>query len=153
MSLINIECDEVRWVKGITPEAPIDPEKDVPKWSVIAYPTKDGIEIVRDLQSDGLKNVIKKDQETGKYCVKFSRPTAIWKKNKEGKLDRKVRDLTPPVIKNADGTDLNGDSIGNGSAATVQLDVYSHGTPTGGKAKAARWESMTVTRLIPFTRN
>jgi hypothetical protein len=51
----------------------------------------------------------------------------------------------------ADGSPLpSGASIGNGSDVTVLLEVYTHGTPGGGSAVAARLEGVRVDNLIPF---
>ena len=63
------------------------------------------------------------------------------------------RSVTPPEIVNADGSPLEGVAIGNGSDATMKLEVYSHGTPGGGRAKAARWAALRIDNLIPFNRD
>lgn len=128
------------WVKvdPSNPEPPFGNEKSG-KWSVVLHPTKEGIETVRDLQAEGLKNVVKKD-ENG-YYVKFSRPVARF--NKDGV---KTKEFDPPKL-----TGATVKEIGNGSLATIKLEVYEHPTPAGGKAKAARLYSVDITRLTPRT--
>jgi hypothetical protein len=115
------------------------------KWKVTVHPTEASLEKVRELQGEGIKNVLKKDDDG--YKVTFSRPTQKMVKGK-------VIGLTPPEVLQADGkTPLTGVLVGNGSDGTVKLEVYSHGTPGGGKAKAARLLSIKVDNLIPFEMN
>ncbi len=125
---------KVSWVKHITPN-------QWDKWSLTLHPNTESLEKIRDLQAEGLKNVIKKDED-GYYCS-FSRPCT--------KLMRgAVVGLTPPVVMDKDGNPMDGVAIGNGSDGTVKLEVYQHATPGGGKAKAARWVSLRIDNLIPF---
>lgn len=126
---------KISWVKHITPNK-------WDKWSVTLHPNAESLEKIRDLQSEGIKNVIKKDDDG--YFVQFSRPTTI--ELRKGT----VTGVTPPVVTNADGTPMEGVAIGNGSDGTVKLEVYSHPTPSGGRAKAARWAALRIDNLIPF---
>lgn len=129
---------KVSWVKYITP----DPMYN--KWSVTIHPNTEGIEAIRELQTQGVKNQFKKDEDG--YYIQFSRPT-------DRKIKGKVVGMTPPVVLDKDGNPLDGVAVGNGSDATVKLEIYSHPTPSGGKAKAARWASMKVDNLIPFNKD
>lgn len=129
---------KVSWVKYITP----DPLYN--KWSVTLHPDTESLEKIRDLQSQGVKNLVKKDEDG--YYVSFSRPT-------ERKIKGKVIGMTAPVVLNAEGVPLDGVAIGNGSDGTVKLEVYSHSTPSGGKAKAARWAGLKIDNLIPFNKD
>lgn len=114
------------------------------KWSVTIYPEPKSLELIRDLQGQGLKNVIKKDEDG--YYVQFSRePTKLMR----GKI---VAFAAPKVVDNK-GEPMDGTKIGWGSDVTVRLDVYQHGTPNGGKAKAARWEAIRVDNLVPWTKD
>lgn len=130
----------LKWVKvdPANPEAPFGDEK-AGKWSVVIYPQPEALEMIRDLQAQGLKNVVKKDEDG--YNVKFSRPTGRY--NKDGVL---TKNFDPPKI-----TGAMPKEIGNGSLGSIKLEVYEHGTPTGRKAKAARLLEVNVTRLTPRT--
>lgn len=126
---------KLSWVKTHTPD-------EWGKWKVTVHPTVESLEKIRELQGEGIKNVLKKDDD-GYKCT-FSRPTQRMVKGK-------VIGLTPPEVLQADGkTPLTGVHVGNGSDGTVKLEVYQHNTPGGGKAKAARLLSIKVDNLIPF---
>lgn len=126
---------KLSWVKTQTPD-------EWGKWKCTVHPNAASLDKIRDLQAEGLKNVLKKDEDG--YYVAFSRPT-------QKMIKGKVVGLAPPEILQADGkTPLTGVLVGNGSDGTVKLEVYSHGTPGGGKAKAARLLSIRVDNLIPF---
>ena len=112
------------------------------KWSVTFYPDNKSLEIIRDLQAQGLKNVMKKDDDG--YFIQFSRePTKL--------MRGKVVAFAAPKVVDKDGKIFDGSKIGWGSDCTIRLEVYQHGTPNGGKAKAARWDSVRVDNLIEFT--
>lgn len=129
---------KVSWVKYITP----DPMYN--KWSVTVHPNAEGVETIRELQTEGVKNQFKKDEDG--YYISFSRPV-------DRKIKGKVIGMTPPVVLDKDGNPLDGVAIGNGSDATIKLEIYSHPTPSGSKAKAARWASLKVDNLIPFNKD
>lgn len=112
------------------------------KWSIRLHPDKDSLEIIRNLQAEGIKNVIKKDDDG--YYVQLSRPTH--RKGRPGTADIP---LAPPQVVDADGNMYDG-RIGNGSDVTLKLEVYSHKTPGGGKAKAARLASVRIDNLAPY---
>jgi hypothetical protein len=125
---------KLSWVKYITPN-------QWEKWSVQVHPNQESLERIRELQSEGIKNVIKKDDD-GYFCT-FSRPTSRVIKGK-------IIGMTPPVVTDKDGQPMEGVAIGNGSDGIVKLEIYTHPTPNGGSAKAARWDALRVTNLIPF---
>lgn len=129
---------KVSWVKYVTP----DPTYN--KWACTIHPNAEGIEIIRELQTQGVKNQFKKDEDG--YYINFSRPT-------ERKIKGKIIGMTAPVVLNSDGTPMDGVAIGNGSDGTMKLEVYTHPTPTGGKAKAARWAALKIDNLIPFNKD
>jgi hypothetical protein len=115
------------------------------KWKVTVHPDAESLEKIRDLQGQGIKNVLKKNDEG--YYTTFSRPVSKMIKGK-------VVGLAPPEVLEADGkTPLKNALIGNGSDGIIKLEVYTHGTPGGGKAKAARLMSICVKNLIPFEMN
>lgn len=129
------------WVKvdPNNPEPPFGNEK-AGKWSSCIHPAnRDDLDLIRDLQSQGLKNVIKKD-ENG-YYTKFSRPVARYKG------DELVKKFEPPKL-----TGALPQEIGNGSLGKLTLEIYEHATPGGvKKAKAARLHAVEITRLTPRT--
>lgn len=111
------------------------------KWSVTFYPTPESLEVIRDLQAQGVKNVMKKDDDG--YFISFSRePTKL--------IRGKVVAFAAPKVIDKEGKPFDGNKIGRGSDATIRLEVYQHGTPSGGKAKAARWDSARIDNLIPY---
>lgn len=129
---------KLSWVKTQVPD-------EWGKWKCTLHPNDESLNKIRDLQAEGLKNVLKKDEDG--YLITFSRPTQKLMKGK-------VVGMAPPEILMADGkTPLQGVLVGNGSDGTLKLEVYSHGTPGGGKAKAARLLSIRVDNLIPFEIN
>lgn len=132
-----------KWVRHLTPN-------EWGKWSCVLYPDPPSLEKIRELQAEGLKNTIKKDED-GYYCT-FSRPTSKVFKTK-------VQGFAPPEILDGRVTLPDGghpplnENVGNGSDVTIKLEVYQHGTPGGGKAKAARWLSLLVHTLVPYLSN
>lgn len=111
------------------------------KWSVTFYPTEESMKVILDLKADGVKNVLKKDDDG--YYIQFSRePTKL--------MRGKVVAFTAPKVIDREGKPFDGNKIGWGSDATIRLEVYQHGTPSGGKSKAARWDSVRIDNLVPF---
>lgn len=111
------------------------------KYSVQIHPNPKDLEIIRELQAQGLKNVIKKDEDG--YYTNFTRPVS--KEFKSGKIIT----FTPVDVFDKDGVPYDG-PVGNGSDATLKIEVYEHDTPGGGKAKAARWVSARIDNLIEY---
>jgi hypothetical protein len=122
------------WIKAIQPN-------QWDKWSMTLHPTQESLEKLRELQGKGMKNTIKKDDDG--WFINFSRPVSRIIKGK-------IQTMAPPVVMDKDNKPLEGTKIGNGSDVTVKLEVYEHSTPGGGKAIAARWESVRIDNLIPF---
>lgn len=117
-------------------------------WSIDLWPDSESLELLRELQSKGMKNTIRKDEDG--YNIRFKRSP---KKEVTLRSTKQTKVLTfpPPTVAMADGSPLpHGVSIGNGSDVTVLLEVYPHGTPNGGRAVAARLEGVRVDNLIPF---
>ncbi len=136
-TLTKIE-GELDWTRVVNPE-----EYNGKKhWSTTVHPTRDSLDVIRDLQADGIKNVVKKDDRG--YYVKFSRPI---QQEKKGKI---VKTFQPPIVTDKDGNVIDGMKIGNGSKGVVTLDVYEHAIQGGGKAKAARLESIQITELVEY---
>ncbi len=125
---------KAKWVKYKTPD------EKFKKWSHVLYPNAESLEKIRELQSEGMKNQLKKDEDG--YYVSLSRPSV-----KEFKGT--IKAFTPPLLFDKDNQPFN-DAVGNGSDITTKLEVYQHATPGGGKAKAARWVSSRIDNLIPY---
>lgn len=114
------------------------------KWSLDLYPDAESLEKLRELQAEGVKNVIKKDDEG--YHVQISRPPSL----NFGRASE--QSVTPPRIRDKDKQPLPANVlIGNGSDGTVTVEVYTHRVPNSEKrAKAMRLYGVTVENLIPF---
>jgi hypothetical protein len=110
-------------------------------YKMTLYPDSPSLERIRELQSAGLKNVLKKDEDG--YNVTFRRPQ---NKMMRGKLVA----FTPPEVLGPDGKTPLSALVGNGSEVTVKLEVYPHSTPGGGKAVAARLAAVKVDNLVPY---
>lgn len=126
---------KTKWFRNIAPN-------QWQKWSHVLYPDAASVEVIRQLQADGAKNILKKDEDG--YYLSLNRPTSkVFKGIPQG--------LTPPEVMLPDGTPLPASIlVGNGSDITTKMVVYSHNTPGGGKAKAMRWESTRIDNLVPF---
>lgn len=111
------------------------------KYSVQIHPDTKSLEIIRDLQAEGLKNNLKKDDD-GYFC-NFTRP--VTKEYQSGK----IVSFTPVDVFDMEGQPYDG-PVGNGSDATLKIEVYEHDTPGGGRAKAARWVSARIDTLVPY---
>lgn len=111
------------------------------KWSVQIHPDAKGLELIRDLQAQGIKNQLKKDDDG--YYSTFSRP--VTKETAGGR----ILSFTPVEVFDKDGNPFDG-NVGNGSDVTLKLEVYNHNVPGGGTAKAIRWQSARIDNLIPF---
>jgi len=133
---------ELNWVRTGEPDHKFDNETTKGKWSAQLLPDAESLEIIRDLQAEGLKNVLKKNDEN-KYFTNFSR--VFQKTDKEGKI---IKTWTPPYTLDANNENLDPKILGNGSKGEIHLDVYEHPTPTGGKAKAARLEGVKITEVV-----
>jgi hypothetical protein len=134
---------KVKWSQLVT----LDPQYH--NWHISIYPTPDSLNTIRDLQGEGLKNVIKKDDEN-QYFVKFTRYPYKEYKDRGGRLTR--IDFAPPEIIDRDGVPYR-DLIGAGSDVTLKLEVYQHAVPgTTNKAKAARLAGIMIDNLVPYSR-
>lgn len=117
------------------------------KWATNLYLTPDSLTKVKELKAKGLKNVLMRDED-GDYIV-VSRPTS--------KVYRdKVQGFAPPIVLDGSTTlpdgshpPLNDTPIGNGSDATIKVEVYYY-NHDGNKGCAARWDTICVDNLVPF---
>lgn len=131
---------KVKWFRANQPD-------EWNKYKHVLYPNPESLEKIRDLQTStsgvtGIKNILKKDEDG--YCISISRPAS---KTIKGK----VVGFAPPEVLEADGkTPLRNVLVGNGSDVTTKVEVYTHGTPGGGRAKAMRWASSRIDNLVPY---
>lgn len=132
---------KAKWVKAVQPDTMYN------KWQVVLYPDEPSLVKIRQLQTEGLKNKLRKDDDG--YNMNFSRPVT-----KENRKTGKQMPFSPPLVLNKDGQPYEGARIGNGSDVMLGLDVYSHTVPGSPKgAKAARWVSIRVDNLVPFDKD
>lgn len=111
------------------------------KWSTQIHPNAESLEIIRDKQAQGVKNQLKKDDDG--YYLNVSRP--VTKETQTGK----ILSFEPVKVFDKDGNPFDG-NVGNQSDVTLKVEVYEHGTPGGGTAKAMRWISARIDNLVPF---
>lgn len=128
---------KLSWVRVVKP----DPTYN--SWNAVVHPTPESLERIRELQTEGLKNVLKKDDD-GYYC-NFRCPVSRVRK------DGTIWTFVPPAVLDPDGNPMDGSRIGNGTDGTLDLEVYGHLTPGGGAAIAARLVGIRVENLVPFT--
>lgn len=133
---------KAKWFRHMHPEE----FRGKTTWKHTIYLDEESLERVRDLQSQGLKNVLKKDEDG--YYVSFSRPTAMKWKDKNTGIERTMPFEAPVVRLKNNNAPYTG-NVGNGSDIETKLEVYSHAVPGGGKAKAARWLATRIDSLVP----
>lgn len=110
-------------------------------WSVTLHPDTASLEVLRDLQAQGMKNQMKKDEDG--YFMAFRRdPSKL--------IKGKMVAFTAPTVVDKEGIPMDGTRIGNGSDGTIRLEVYGHTTPAGGSSKAARFHGVRINNLVPF---
>lgn len=113
------------------------------KWSIEFFPNPESLEILRGLQAEGMKNVLKKDEDG--YFIRFSREPSK-------KIKGVTVEFAPPIVMDKDGQKISGNkTFGNGSDVILALEVYSHATPSGGRAKAARMKGVKFINEVPYT--
>lgn len=135
MSEFVILRGKAKYARTITPD-------QFGKWKILLYPDADSLDKVFDLQNRGIKNSIKKDAEG--FNINISRPER--KESAKGK----VTTYKPPVVKDEAGNDLANVLIGDGSDVSVEIEVYSYPTPTGGRGTACRLNGIKVHTLVPY---
>lgn len=115
------------------------------KWSITIYPDAKSLEKIRELQADGLKNILKKDQgDPDGYYISFHRePTKP--------MRGKVVAFPAPVVIDKDGQPMDGSTIGWGSDVTVRVEIYRSTPASQYKYVACRWDKLRVDNHIPFS--
>jgi hypothetical protein len=110
-------------------------------WNTTFYPEPKALEEIREMQSNGMKNILKKD-DNGYYIT--------FKRAQQSKYAGQMRVNAPPVVVGPDGKTPIDDMVGSGSKVTVKLETYTHSTPSGGRAVAARLAGVQVDELVPY---
>lgn len=129
---------KMSWVRLVKPDTAFEPA-----WTVTIHPDSESLEKIRDWQSEGLKNVIKKDDDG--YYTRFK--CLVSRRRKDGTQWT----FEPPKVVDKDGRPMDGSVVGNGSDGTLKLEVYEYTAPGGaGKSIAARLVGVRVENLVPF---
>lgn len=124
------------------------------KWSHQIYLDPASLDLVRELQTQGVKNVISKDEDG--YYINVGRQPEIKVYTDVGP---KIIAMEPPKVLDGTKPTSSGDyepfvgNVGDGSDIVTKVAVYQHKTPGGGKAKAMRWESTRIDNLVPWKGN
>jgi uncharacterized protein YcgL (UPF0745 family) len=112
------------------------------KWSIQFYPDNESLEALRKLQAQGIKNVMKIDDDG--YHLQISRPPQV--EFQKGV----ITPLTAPKVRDKDKNPLDGRTVGDSSDCIVTCEVYTHRVPnTDKRAKAMRFYGLTVLELVP----
>lgn len=127
---------KLSWVRVVKPDLTYN------CWTVTLHPDAASLEKIREWQSEGLKNQVKKDDDG--WYVKFR--CNVSRERKDGS----IWTFEAPRVVDKDGRPMDGSIIGNGSDGTIKLEVYEHPTPGGGKAIAARLVGVKVDSLVKF---
>ena len=67
-------------------------------------------------------------------------------------MRNQVVNFGPPVILDNEGAPTTR-AVGNGSDVKIKLQVYPFNIPGGAKGIGARWESLQVINLVPYSKN
>jgi hypothetical protein len=106
------------------------------------YPDEQSLSKIMKWKEEGLKNVIRKDDDGA--VIAFKRASS--------KLIRgKVVGFGPPEIIDAEGKPTPHVQVGNGSDVTVRINIYRFNGPTGSKPGiATRWDALRIDNLVPY---
>lgn len=129
---------DLDWTRTHSPDTKFD---ELGKWSTQLHPNAESLEKVRDLQAEGVKNMVKKDERG--YYVNYSRPAKI--KTKKGDLI----EMDPVKVIDSEGNPIT-DMVGNGSKGKVKLEIRSYSLANGTKGKSARLDTIEVTDLVKY---
>lgn len=142
---------EFAFIKGKASWIWLKKASDFSDWRITLHISPEEVNKIIDLQAQGVKNQLKKDDDG--YYIRFRRPVEIEIKDRVTGLPRKIAMRPPEVITlNEKGEpELFDGDLGSGSDVEVKLEIYEHKTPGGGKAKAARLLGVCVLNLVPFT--
>lgn len=117
----------------------VNPDK-YNKWGLLLYPNAESLEKFREMQAEGVKTLISKDDDG--YYVRLSRPQ---QKEARGKLLA----FAPPELVDASGQPCK-DQPGNGSDVTCKVTFYKYMSPLKVAGAAIRLEAVRIDNLIPW---
>jgi hypothetical protein len=129
---------ELYYARTITPET--DPWGNT-NYKVTLYPDAESLSTIMELQTQGFRNTLKKDDKG--YNITYKR--AHSKQTKKGEWV-----LGPPKVYDADGKTEIKEMIGNGSKGQVKLEIYPYSFQ-GRASKALRLEAIKVDTLVPYS--
>lgn len=132
---------EFKYVQGKVAWFRPDTVNNWNKYSCQLHPDTKSLEVIRELQAQGLKNNLKKDEDG--YFIHFTRPVA--KTFRSGKTVA----FAPVEVFDKEGVPFHG-AVGNGSDVTLKLEIYPYEFE-GVKGIGARWVSARVDNLVPFS--
>ncbi len=111
-------------------------------WNIVLIPDAASLEIIRDLQAQGLRNVLKKDDDG--YYIQFRRET-------QKLIKGSMVAFAAPRIVDRNAVPINGNTVGWGSDVTVRLELRWVTPPNQTKqVPACRWDSLRVNELVPY---
>jgi hypothetical protein len=126
---------KVRWIHAVA-------LNNFGRWSITLEPDQKALERIRELQAEGLKNTLRKDDD-GVWSVNFHRDP-----NKT--IRGKIITFAAPKVIGPDGLPMDGSKIGRGSDVTARVEVYRSGPKSMYKYVACRWDAVRVDSLVPF---
>lgn len=97
------------------------------------------------LKQQGMQNQIKADKVTGEHFINVSRPTQLVTRG------GKIVALAPVEVFSEDGKTPYHGEVGNGTDATLKVEIRKYKKPTGGDGVAIRLVSIRLDHLIPVT--
>lgn len=113
------------------------------RYGCVFHPNSDAYNEIMVLKQEGLMNGIKKDDDG--YYLNVSRPPSV---NVKG---GKVISLGPIELLSEDGKTPYHGEIGNGTDATLKVEIRRYNKPTGGPGVSIRLQSIRLDHLIPIT--
>jgi hypothetical protein len=125
-----------RWVRIESPNQWGDYKFDL-------YPDPTSLNKIMELKGRGLMNKLRNEEDGP--CMSFKRPAKKTMRNHEIVFG-------PPIILDKDGAPTLR-AVGDGSDVICKLTIYPFKSPRGTPAVAARWESIKVVNLVPFSPN
>src|SRR5258705_11309591 len=110
---------KAKWFRHLKPEE----FRGKTSWKHSIYLDEESLEKVRSLQGEGIKNVLKKDEDG--YYTSFGRPTEVkWRDKNTGQ--QIVKALDPPVVRLKNSNQPFNELVGDGSDIETKLEVYTH---------------------------
>jgi len=128
---------KIKWCKHIVPDTTFEPGG---KWSVVIYLEGKELDKARELQAQGIKNTIKKDED-GWYMT-VSRKASYEVRGKH------IGRTPPEVFRVVDGMkETINRPVGNGSDGVIKAMLWSSKNFPG---KNLRWEALRIDNLIEY---